>query len=160
MIKCAQAKRLLNRFIDEEIEEKMSKDLEMHLDSCSSCQQELERLSAVKDFVSSKERIELPEEYLIFQIRDRISRTKEIISPFQWLIDMGNLSKRLIPVPAVALALFIIFFWTIFKEYEPVNPLDTYLFQDNLSETQLNLLDESRVSLESAVKLILGNNGI
>jgi anti-sigma factor RsiW len=156
MLNCKNVKKLLSRYIDAETDEATALELKAHFEGCPSCARELSELNALKIALVKKERKSLPEDYLIYRLRERL-RSEETVSP-RWLLDMGNLSRRLIPVPVAVIALSLVFLSATLREFDKVNVVDSYLFQDNLGGTELNLLEESQVSLDSATRIVFEIN--
>jgi len=146
MKECIKIKTLLSRYLDKETAEAETILVESHLNSCPLCKKELLELSRIKELVSGKERINLPENYLINRLREKIARKRqEPAEKRPSLIDLGNLSRRLIPIPVATFVLSILFLFSISTGQKA-------------SETTLedNLLSGNPVSTEAALEVILG----
>ncbi len=158
MRECAKIKRLLNRYIDKELDRQGSSRIEGHIKECASCKEELDKLYIVKGLIENRQRKSLPEDYLIYRIRERIRVSLQEGPKLQWLFDMGSLSKKLIPVPALAFALLALVFSFTLKGYRTGDLLGNYLSHDDLTQREINLLGDSGPSLESIAQLILEGN--
>ncbi|MBM3249415.1 MAG: hypothetical protein FJZ09_01015 [Candidatus Omnitrophica bacterium] len=159
MLNCKKVKKLLSRYLDGEMDEATSRELKAHLEGCVSCARELSGLNAVKNALAAKERKALPEDYLVCRLKERLHSAEEVAPKWQWLPDMGNLSRRLIPVPVAVIAVSLAFLSATLGEFDKVDIVDNYLFQDNLSRAELSILEESNVTLDSATRIVFGING-
>ena len=159
MKECARVRGSLSKFVDAELGDRDSAAVKAHLEACLGCKEEFAKLSALKNIITGKERKALPEDYLIHQLRQRIYAQNEPSPKLQWLVDMGNLSRKLIPVPVAVLILSAVFLTATLKEYEKINYIDCYLFQDSLTNEEANVLNQSQITLEGAAKVVLGTNG-
>ncbi len=148
MKECLKVKRLLSRYLDKETGETETNLVETHLNSCSLCKKELLELSRVKELVSGKERLILPENYLVSRLREEITRQERRRKRLS-LIDLGNLSRRLIPIPVATIVLSLLFLFLI-----SAGP--------KVSEFSLadNLLSGTPVTTEAALGLILGGQDL
>ncbi len=137
---CANVKRMLSRFLDGETGESEKKFLEAHLSAYPGCAAELAGLSRVKKTVVSRQRKSLPEDYLVDRLRSRLAEESSEREHFS-LSMLGNLSRRLIPVPVAAIAFSIALL---------------VLTSGGSQSLEDNILEGGRVSSDTAVALILG----
>lgn len=95
-----RARKLLNAYLDGELEERERKLVEEHLKACSSCSKELEALKAIDEMVKTRTTHRPSEEYwktLPARVRSRIIAEQERAKPV-W-------SKGLFPLKPVRLKL-------------------------------------------------------
>ena len=144
MKECIKVKRLLSRYLDKETGEAETTLVATHINTCSLCKKELLELSRVKELVSGKERITLPESYLVCRLGEEIAREQRTRKRFS-LGNIGNLSRRLIPIPVATIVLSIIFLFLISAGQ-----------QANESSLEDNLLSGTPVTTEAALGVILG----
>lgn len=144
MKECIKVKRLLSRYLDKETGEAETTLVATHLNSCPLCKKELLELSRVKELVSGKERMTLPESYLVCRLREEIAREQRTRKRL-FLGNIGNLSRRLIPIPVATIVLSIVFLFLISTGQK-------------VSESSLedNLLSGTPVTTEAALGVILG----
>lgn len=144
MSECKKIKRLLSRYLDKEISEEDSVFIKTHLERCSFCMNELLALNRVKDFVLKKERKSFPPDYLFDRLNEEISRKKDAEGSLPWIVAIGNLSRKLIPVPVTAIVLSMAFLLLISRQQA-----DKYSLEEHL-------LDGSQTTTEIALGVILG----
>lgn len=145
---CIKVKRLLSRYLDKETGEAETNLVETHLNSCPLCKKELLEFSRVKELVSGKERMTLPENYLVSRLREEISRQERHRKRLS-LIDLGNLSRRLIPIPVATIVLSLLFLLLI--------SAGPKVSKSSLAD---NLLSGTPVTTEAALGLILGGQDL
>jgi anti-sigma factor RsiW len=103
---CRRTKRLLSRFVDGELTDEGAVSLlRRHLEVCSRCKRELDCLLKVKDLMSQKERLAAGENFWK-ELNKRLKPQAQIFR-LKWVIDMGVLSKRLIPAPVIIMVLIM-----------------------------------------------------
>ncbi|MFA5144468.1 MAG: zf-HC2 domain-containing protein [Candidatus Omnitrophota bacterium] len=145
MKSCAKIKRLLSGYLDNEIDSAADAALvKEHLDSCSFCKKELSELSRVKKLILEKERKFLPQDYLVYRLKEEIADERLAEEKLSWFTGIGNLSRRLIPVPVAAVALSIILL--ILSSSQTV---DKYSLEEHI-------LSGTQTTTEIALGLILG----
>jgi len=106
-LSCFRIKKLLNRLVDKELpNERSLKLLRGHLKQCPHCNKELDYLYKVKGVIAEKEKVAAPEDFLI-KLRERLEPEPQIIR-LRWVVDMGALSKKLIPVPVAIMVLVMV----------------------------------------------------
>lgn len=134
-MECKAVTRLLNRYIDKETADKEAVALiEAHLKICALCKKEFELLVFSREFIAKKEKLETDNTFLI-RLTDRLEREGEGIN-LRWVIDIGELSKRLIPVPLGAMVLTAIL---LFGNLDKSNLIDEYLLE-SLSDSEMEML--------------------
>ena len=94
MKECRKVKRLLSRYLDKETSTAESAMVAAHLDSCLVCQKELLELTRVKELILGKERKSLPEDYLVYRLREKIASQERPARKFSWLAGMGDISRK------------------------------------------------------------------
>lgn len=128
-MRCGKVNRLLNRYIDDELDKRLTDLIEQHLQVCPNCKQELNALESIKGVVRQKERV-AAEEGLLERIKDRLQPAPQVIR-IKWLPEAGNLARRLIPIPMAAMT---IIFTLMLTRLNGVNPVDEYIFSDLTNE--------------------------
>lgn len=145
MKECVKIKRLLSRYLDKETGSVDTALIEAHLDSCSLCKQELSGFARVKGIILERQRKALPQDFLVCRLRGKIvSERLASGEGFSWLEAMGNLSRRLMPVPVSAIALLIALL--ILTSGQQVS---SYSLEERI-------LEKTSVTTETALGLILG----
>jgi predicted anti-sigma-YlaC factor YlaD len=144
MKECAKVQRLLSRYLDKETGNTDTALVKAHLDTCSLCNKELLELSRLKKLISEKERKILPQDYLVCRLREEIAGEQHAEKRLSWLVDMGSLSRRLIPIPIAAIVLSIMLMIIC-----PKQSVSKYSLEDNI-------LSGTQTTTETAVRVILG----
>jgi predicted anti-sigma-YlaC factor YlaD len=144
MKECAGVKRLLSRYLDQETGMADTVLVKAHLDSCFFCKKELTELSRIKEFILGKKHKSLPQDYLICRLREEIVSQQHAEERLSWIAGMGNLSRRLIPVPATAVLLSLVFLILSFQQ-----PPISYSLDEHM-------LDGNQTTIVTAAGLILG----
>jgi predicted anti-sigma-YlaC factor YlaD len=144
MRECKQVKKLLSRYLDKETNGGESAFVKEHLTRCRVCNEEYLGLLQVKQLMLEKERKSLPADYLVSHLREDIAGQRYAKEKPSWIFGMGNLSRRLIPVPAAVIVLSLVFL--IFNSGQQVS-------EYSLEE---HILTGSQTTTETAVRLILG----
>ncbi|MBN3039485.1 MAG: zf-HC2 domain-containing protein [Candidatus Omnitrophica bacterium] len=133
---CYKAKRLLSRYIDNELkDESLRLKLHEHLKACEDCQREFHSLIAVKRLIAQKEKIKLTKDFLE-TLKLNIQNEQAQIIKIRWLPEAGNLARKLIPVPAIIAAFM---FFMVVARLNGVNPVEEYLYAD-LSDEDIGIL--------------------
>jgi hypothetical protein len=145
MKECARVRRSLSRYLDKETGDPETVMVRTHLDKCSSCEGELSRLARIKELIQSKERKTLPQDYLVSRLREEIALERSAGEKLSWLADMGDFSRRLIPVPVSLIVLSMALFILI-----PGQKI-------NKSSLEDMLLSKTAVTTDTALGLILGS---
>jgi predicted anti-sigma-YlaC factor YlaD len=144
MSECAKIKRLLSRYLDAQASSLESTLIKQHLEKCSFCKQELIGLAQIKEGLISKARKTLPPDYLVCRLREKISRQEYAPGGLSLLAGMGNLSRRLIPLPVTAVFLSLVL---LVVSFQP---------QSGSYSLEERLLDGKATTLGTVVGLILG----
>ncbi len=133
---CDRAKRLLSRYMDNElVDEQLLAQLEDHLHQCPGCTAELNTLTAMKRLIVQKQRISVKEGFLE-RITSSIGLDQAQLVRIKWLPEAGNLARKLIPVPALVA---VVMFFLVFASINGLNPVDEYIFAD-LSTQEMGVL--------------------
>ncbi|MDI6758601.1 MAG: zf-HC2 domain-containing protein, partial [Candidatus Omnitrophota bacterium] len=93
MKECAKIKRLLNKYIDKELDKQELLRVQGHVKECILCKEELDKLYLLKGLIENIERKVLPEEYLIYRIKDVTVQRSEVnqgVIPAQTGIQRGH----------------------------------------------------------------------
>lgn len=101
---CVRARKLLSRYIDKEARDMDTAFIEAHVAGCPSCKKELREFSCVRELLLRKERRALPEGELARRMLRQILYEKSGRQDFS-MVGMGYLARRLIFLPAIAIAL-------------------------------------------------------
>ncbi|HEC69542.1 MAG TPA: hypothetical protein ENI31_04595 [Candidatus Omnitrophica bacterium] len=126
---CKKIKKLIQLYIDQEIDSEKTQVLKEHLKTCASCQREVNTLVSLKKLISSQEKITTSQDF-IAKVIEKI-RKQEILK-----MNLEGAAKRLIPLP-LALGL-VTFIYLGSLQIRKENFLEEYL---------LSALDEREVSL-------------
>lgn len=106
-MRCNNARRLLNRYVDKELSgEKIIGLLEEHLQVCNRCKKELNGLVIIKGIISGKQILEAGPDFLV-SIKEKLKAEQQAIK-IKWVIETGILAGRLVPVMATATMLVIV----------------------------------------------------
>lgn len=146
MRECKRVRRLLSSYIDQETSRPDTVLVEAHLGNCPVCQRDLGGFIRLKKLLFERERKSFPPDYLILNLRREVAGNGCLDG--QWLLgltSMANLSRRLIPIPAVVIALSFVFLISNFGEQA-----DKYSLEDKI-------LKGMPMTTESALELILGS---
>jgi len=143
MKECARIRKLLSRYLDNELAKAHDFRVKKHLDSCLACRKELLELSRIKEMVLQQERKSLPQEYLVSRLWKRISQENDKREKVSWLTGMEELSRRLISIPVAAVALSIIFLFLCLRQ-----PVSEYSLEEHI-------LSGTQATAETALSLIL-----
>jgi len=135
-MKCLQAKQLIQEYLDQHISETDKKELEQHIQKCSSCREELESWGHFfADIKVLAEEEPVPAE-MTSSIMEQIESEQVTIQPSWWerlkhTLTIPRFSLRWIGAAAVALVAFTVFI--NFNLFSPgVNP-------NGLTEVQFSL---------------------
>lgn len=136
-MRCTKIKRLINRYIDKELIDKETVALvEGHLKECPLCRAELGSLNKIKGFISEKEKLAAKADFLI-RLKERLRSATPAVE-LRWVIETGNLARRLIPVPVTIMLLVTCL---LFVRYNGLNPIDDYIFAD-LNSREIAIVNE------------------
>lgn len=144
MRECKKAKKLLSRYLDKETGEVDAAFVKKHLDICHICNKEYLELFKVKELMLEKERKSLPLDYLVCRLKEEIASQQYAEERPSWIAGLGNLSRRLIPVPAAVIVLALVFLILSSRQQ-----LSEYSLEEHI-------LSGTQTTTETAVKLILG----
>ena len=144
MKECGRVKKLLSCYLDKEISDIDAVFVKKHLGICHICNEDYLELFKVKQLMLDKERKTLPEDYLVFRLKEKIVSQQHAEESLSWLAGLGNLSRRLIPVPVAAILLSIMFLVATSKQQMITYSLDEHI------------LSGSQTTRETALGLILG----
>ncbi len=131
-------RRLLGRYVDNELPGGENKFMESHIPGCAACLSELKCLNGLRQNIS-KNKIQLNSEFFWQVLKSRIIREEKIQNQEkEFAFDFGVWSKRLIPMPILAGILLVIL---ANLNQEHVNPIDEYLF-NNQDSSVLELMEK------------------
>jgi hypothetical protein len=143
MNKCCKVKKLLSRYIDKEADMADTDFVKSHLENCLSCRNVFVEMAKVKNLIVDMPRRVLPQEYLVERINSKIFNDKFAQDSISWLERIGDLAKKLIPVP-VSVMLLALFFLIL-------NPVEQ-LIKVNVED---NIISGSQVTTDTVLSLIL-----
>jgi predicted anti-sigma-YlaC factor YlaD len=84
--------------------------VERHLEECPACRGELAALARIRQAIAGEGRKSLPPDYLVGILRGRIADERRADERrLLRLAGIGELSRRLIPVPAAVIILSVVF---------------------------------------------------
>lgn len=141
---CRKTKKLLSRYLDLEINLKEVTFVKEHLKQCPLCNREYEELLQLKRLLLEKERKTFPLDYLVLRLREEIAGQESLKERISWIESLGNLSRRLIPVPVTAIVLTLVFMIFSLKQ-----PISEYSIEEHI-------LSGAQTTTEIAARLILG----
>ncbi len=140
MKECGKINKILSRYIDGEAGSLDAILIKAHLDNCSSCRKELSGFSRVKELVSEKKRRALPPDYFIHLLRDRLANEQRIKDQrILWLASIGNLSRRLIPVPVAVIMLSLGFLIISYRQQANSCSLEDHILSGAQTTTDMVL---------------------
>lgn len=108
MKECARVRKLLSRYLDKETGDLDAAMVRTHSDNCAFCNAELSGLVRIKELIQGKERKTLPRDYLVSRLHEEIALEQRYEERLSWLADMGNFSRRLIPIPVSIIVLSMV----------------------------------------------------
>lgn len=130
--------RLISRYIDNELSANEKDFLTGHILICQDCKRQLQQFSFLKQNIALEKSRENPE-FFWQMLKKRITKEEEPqLRAEKFVLDFGIWSKRLIPVPILAIILATIIFNPSQSYY---NPIDEYLFNHQDNSVQ-ELVDE------------------
>lgn len=151
-MRCNRVKRNLGRYLDQELVNKKAITLiEQHLQKCSRCRAELHSLTLIKNLFSQKERLTAKDDFLL-RLKSRLK--PETQTP-RWVIETGNLARRLIPVTATIMILVT----ALMLGRQPgVSPVNDYMF-GGLSNEEMGILNGDIDNSALLTKMIFNDQG-
>lgn len=144
MKECKKVKKLLSLYVDDELNNAQSEFVKGHLAHCVLCSREYSEFAAVKQAVSEKQRKSLPEDYMIWRLREKIAQQHYVNEKPSWLAGMGNLSRKFIPIPATVIVFALVLM------------VLSYAWQATDYSLDEQLLSGSLTTTETATRVILG----
>jgi len=137
---CANVQRLISCYLDGEIGHIDYFTIKLHIKNCPCCSKEFLELHKVKELISKKNRKAI-QDFSVERLYEAILNRKQTVS---WLVGMGDLAFRFIPVQALVIVL-----------------LTGFLFLGSSSQAGNNLLatdllNEKPTTIHTALGLILG----
>jgi predicted anti-sigma-YlaC factor YlaD len=143
MSECGKVQRLLSWYLDREMFGREAFRIRAHLDGCAVCMKEFSELSRIKKLLTEKERKTLPQDLLIFSLREAIEGERSAEGKLSWLSGAGELSHKLIPVPV-----FVIILLIMLHILNPGQRTSRYSLEESI-------LDGNKATTEMALALIL-----
>ncbi len=104
-MKCSQIRRMVSRYVDDELKPEDRKAFLSHIQSCDTCRKELEETQQVMQILASAERFEAPYAFAE-RVMARIGETEELRS--SWLRRMFAGQLLFVRAAQVAFALVVI----------------------------------------------------
>ncbi|MBI5050212.1 MAG: zf-HC2 domain-containing protein [Nitrospirae bacterium] len=139
MKECERVKKLLSRYLDEEITGIDAAFVKQHLDICNICNKEYLEFLKVKQLMLKKERKSLPEDYLISLLKEKITSRQYAEENISWLTGLSNLSRRLIPIPIAAIVLSVVFLIVVSGQKITAYSLDEHILSGSQTTTGMAL---------------------
>ena len=146
-MKCADIQKLINRYVDGEINPEEKSIVQEHIASCTACKEFSSDIAAIKTDIAKLNNKEVPGDFVVSLMRKLDKETQEY--SLGW--EMGNLSKRLIPYPVLA-SLIIAFF--IFSTSAKIPNNNGILEYENPVEELL--ANEEEIQTDTSWQSILG----
>ncbi len=153
-MRCNRVKKNLGPYLDKELINKKAITLiERHLQRCSRCRAELHSLTLIKELLSQKERLTAKDDFLL-RLKSRLK--PETQTPrIRWVLETGNLARRLIPVTATIMILVT----ALMLGRQPgVSPINNYMF-GGLSNEEMGILNGDVSNSELLTKMIFNDQG-
>ena len=144
MRECKKAKQLFSRYLDKETNDFDTAFVKGHLNICNICNREYLEILKVKQLMLEKEHKFLPSDYLVSRLEKEIASQQYAKRMSSWVAGMGNLARRLIPVPVTVIALLL-----VFLILNPRQELSEYSLEEHL-------LSGAQTTSDTAVRLMLG----
>ncbi|OGF49206.1 MAG: hypothetical protein A2231_07570 [Candidatus Firestonebacteria bacterium RIFOXYA2_FULL_40_8] len=113
-MRCYSVKRLLNRYVDKEIDETTKKFMEEHLKVCALCKKELEALLLMKHVISKKEKLEIDKNFISL-LEKRLMEEKPD-NETHYLTEMNYLAQRTAPVLLTLAVLVMIIIFAFYND--------------------------------------------
>lgn len=143
MRECDKVMKLLSRYVDKETGEADTAFVKKHIYNCDICNEEYLDLFKLKQLMLEKERKSLPADYLVSRLKQEVADSQySEEKPSLWIVGMGNLSRRLIPIPAVGIVLSLVFLILSSKQQVNKYSLDEHILsgEATTTETVVNLI--------------------
>jgi predicted anti-sigma-YlaC factor YlaD len=145
MVECVKIKSLLSRYLDKEISQADMASVERHLEECPACRGELAALARIRQAIAGEGRKSLPPDYLVGILRGRIADERRADERrLLRLAGIGELSRRLIPVPAAVIILSVVFLFL-----SSSSSISGYSLEEHL-------LNGGQTTTDMALRLMLG----
>ncbi|MBD3183985.1 hypothetical protein GF312_17000 [Candidatus Poribacteria bacterium] len=103
-MRCSAAIELLERYLENELDEVQTSKLESHLENCLGCQRELELTHSIQIIIKCIEKPKTPED-IIPETLERLHKSKEKLNIREFLIEKWKYA-----VPAFMILLLVIGF--------------------------------------------------
>ncbi len=100
-MKCSQIEKMISRYVDNDLGPEERRLFELHIQDCSGCKQELEKIRAVHQLFASAERFPAP-----YGFTTRVMANLEAKEP-SWLWQLFTLRPFFLRAVEVAFALII-----------------------------------------------------
>lgn len=137
---CANVQRLISCYLDGEIGHIDYFTIKLHIKNCPCCSKEFLELHKVKELISKKNRKAI-QDFSVERLYEAILNRKQTVS---WLVGMGDLAFKFIPVPALVVVLLIGFLF-LGSSTQAVN-----------SGLAADLLSGQPATIHTALGLVLG----
>jgi predicted anti-sigma-YlaC factor YlaD len=146
MKECIRVRKLLSRYIDKEVGRSDIVLIEEHLDICSFCKKELWEFSRVKELILEKERKVLPQDYLVYRLRQEIAGERRMMKQESWLTGLEDFSRKVIPIPVTLIVLSTVFLMLSSRRQLSEYSLEEHLLSgvQTTTETALGLMLAAR----------------
>ena len=148
---CKKIKRFLTPYLDKELKKPdIITEIEKHLETCLSCQNDLKTLKSIKNLVHKKEKIKA-DKMLLPSIIDKVNEDEEIkIEKREKLLRLFR--NELIPSIATAAAVILVVISINLLKMDSISSVDELI----LSEMSVNEVNELFRNIELE-KLLSGD---
>jgi len=156
-MRCGEAKRLLNRYVDGELDLRAREELDRHILSCPACEAELSDLRRMSEvFVPARE------QGLSWSLWPRFdAKLARELAPRRYMMQLEGLARHLVPVAAVLLAIVVVL-WALVPRPATAPPElpGEYLVRTVFDSPDARLLvDSQEVQPDELLELVFIANG-
>jgi len=145
-MKCDRIKKLLNAYIDNELSEKDTKRVKMHLQECIDCAEEVAELDKVQQMIHELPKLKAPVE-LVEKVRQRITGIKQpevsIFWRYSWLA--GSFAS--------AAAVFLLVYIVIINSYHGDYSVKESVLKEQARPERLSLDSEAPAFRASSMNI-------
>lgn len=130
LLRCSSVRKHLSALLDDELDSRKRRQIELHISECAGCQRETGELQEIISHIRSSERPEAPPQ-IWEEVRRRLNAVPERSS--------ARIRWKLVPAGAVAFALLLYFLGShlfIYKLETGRMPIDVYLQEHALFNSE------------------------
>jgi len=149
---CANIQKLLHRSLDNESTDEQTHYVEEHLRTCTQCQRYYNEIKLLKTNVEALNTKTVSPAFVESMTRALLDEER---TPERGLVfEMGNLSKRLLPYPVLAMLIVSV----LVVSLQSNTVLYTNGEYDELSETETLLFSDESISLDTAWQTVMSES--